>query len=118
MRRQGCEGTCSQRFSLSPSLQASRSGEFVPHKLSLKFGSLDFALTIPPQQARESVFNVQDPQINVDVALTPAERGNTSPLPSVCIIMSCVCVRPLVHVQALPLPPLQCFWLAVSSSVL
>ena len=30
---------------------------------------------MPPKQAKEHIFNVQDPQINVDIALTPEEGG-------------------------------------------
>lgn len=30
---------------------------------------------MPPKQAKEHIFNIQDPQINVDIALNPEEGG-------------------------------------------
>ena len=74
--------------------QGTQSGEFVPHKVSLKYGSLDFVYTVPSATAREHVISVQDPQVNVDIALSPQEGGEPHPL--------CQCSTD-------PLPPFQCF---------
>lgn len=65
-------------------LQGEVAGEFVPHKMSIKYGCLDFVYTLSPDKARKHVLKIQDPQVNVDIALTPDEGGQhcqlTTPL--------------------------------------
>lgn len=61
-----------------PPSQADVSGEFAPHKVSLKYGSLDFVYTVAPERAMEQILRVEDPQVNVDIALTPEEGGMSS----------------------------------------
>lgn len=56
-------------------LQACKAGEYVPHKVSLKLGALDFALTVVPGKAAGHSFAVQEPQVNVDVALASENGG-------------------------------------------
>ena len=54
-------------------LQGMQAGEYAPHKISLKYGSLDFVYTVSPKKAKDHVFIIQDPQINIDIALAPDE---------------------------------------------
>ena len=46
---------------------------------------------MPPEKAKQNIFSVQDPQVNVDIALTPAEGGKES---HVCH-MSITCSVPI-----------------------
>lgn len=36
---------------------------------------MDFVYTVSPEKAKEHVLSVHDPQINVDIALSPTEGG-------------------------------------------
>ncbi len=56
-------------------IQGAKSGEFAPHKVSIKYGSLDFVYTVSPDTALGNIFNIEDPQVNVDIALSPEEGG-------------------------------------------
>jgi len=58
-------------------MQGIKEGDYTPHKISIKFGALDFACTIPAAKAAGHSFTILEHQVNVEVSLSPRDSGVT-----------------------------------------